>query len=53
MIWLSLLYDRPIRFGMKQCRAFITTERDGYFCGANDDIGSTFEQQLQNKTVCY
>jgi hypothetical protein len=32
MIWGSLPYDRPIRHGITQCRAFITTERDGYFC---------------------
>jgi hypothetical protein len=31
MIWGSLPYDQPIRHGMTQCRAFITTERDGYF----------------------
>ncbi len=37
MIWGSLPYDRPIRFGMTQCRAFITTERDGNFCGAKGD----------------
>jgi hypothetical protein len=40
MIWGRVPYDRPIRHGMTQCRAFITTERDGYFCGANDDFAS-------------
>jgi hypothetical protein len=38
MIGGRVPYDRPIRHGMTQCRAFTTTERDGYFLGANDDI---------------
>jgi subtilisin-like proprotein convertase family protein len=38
MIWGSLPYDRPIRHGITQCRAFITAERDGYFRGAEVDF---------------
>ncbi len=40
MIWGSPRYDRPIHHGKTQCRAFITTERDGYFYRANDDFHS-------------
>ncbi len=35
MKWEGLPYDRPIRFGMAQCRAFITAERDGNSRRAN------------------